>query len=190
MELLTWIEDHSGLASWLQGIGGLLAVVAAAGIAVVEGRRATSATTEALAREEARQARQEAQEHERLRTFRHSAAALITLAHNRVVIAHGVFAYGEASGLAARCGIHSRDLAGMEAQLMAFPYYELADVEAADVFAQARTAITATRLFLDFQESELVKRYENNRLEIAHTLDGFAENLAVMKELFAKRISD
>jgi hypothetical protein len=55
---LSWIEQHPGLAAWVQGVGTLLAILAAAGIALWQadaGRRgqARRATAELRARREA-----------------------------------------------------------------------------------------------------------------------------------------
>jgi hypothetical protein len=189
-EVLTWIEKHPGLASWTQAVVGLATIMAALGIALLEGHRANKATNEAFAREDARQARQEAREVERLSTLRYSAVALLSLAEYRVRVAGNLIKKNTRSGLTGMCRTHQRDLASMETQLAAIPAFDLADMGLADIMAQAQVAVRSGRVFLEEQVVELQKSYEGRHDRVATTLHEIARHLKEMKNLFEKRLDE
>lgn len=182
--MLIWIEDHPGLGSWVQAIAGLLAVLTALGIAVWESRRSAKSTRDALAREEARQQRQETRELQRLRVLRESAAALLALAERRVQVSNELIRKNRAGSLITLCRTHHADLSSMEAQLSAFPSYELGTMLGADLMAQALVALRGARVYLEHELLELADNYEPRHEAVAEKLAEIAGHITEMRGLF------
>ncbi len=143
-ELQGWLAEQQIYAAWTQAVGALVAIFAAIAIAWTEGRRAQRA----MRREEARLREQDRREIARIRTIRSSALALVSLAGVRLGVAKNLLSKSVPEGLLFAAKIHMNDLLGMEAQMMGFPYYEVADAEFADAFVQARIQVSTAAAFL------------------------------------------
>ena len=183
-DALTWIEAHQGLGSWVQAMAGLLAIFAALGIAAWESHRSNTATRASLAREEARQLRQESRDTERSLTLHSAASALLALVVHRVEVAAELIARKPNASLIVMCRTHQADLASMEGQLSAFPIYDLGNMRCADIVAQALVALRGARIYLDHELVELAANYERRHEKVSEKLTEIAGHLAEMLQLF------
>lgn len=77
----------------------------------------------------------------------------------------------------------------MHAQVLAFPQWELADVEASDAFSQVRTALSAAQNFLDHQEVERQALARTRHAEVAEILADFAGEIGKMHAVIEERVS-
>jgi hypothetical protein len=83
-------------------------------------------------------------------------------------------------------GVHQGDIARMEAQLMSFPYYEMADAVAADAFVQARILVSAAEGYL---RDAVASRHDDIMpATIAGVMGSTVEELAPIEAVIRERL--